>query len=78
MSLKKTMSKKYAQCHQGGGNGRCSLTCAMSHRTCMSVEFAMFSGLLNTKTLKCYSQILYGGSAKNFRFCLFCIDLVAN
>ena len=28
--------------------------------------------------LKCYSQILCGGSAKNFRFWLFCIDLVAN
>ncbi len=28
--------------------------------------------------LKCYSQILCGGSTKNFRFWLFCIDLVAN
>ena len=28
--------------------------------------------------LKCYSQILWGGSAENFKFCLFCIDLVAN
>ncbi len=28
--------------------------------------------------LKCYSQILYGGSAENFRFWLFCIDLAGN
>ncbi len=28
-------------------------------------------------TLKCYSQILCGGSAKHFRFQLFCIDLMA-
>ncbi len=28
--------------------------------------------------LKCYSQILCGGSAENFRFCLFFADLVAN
>ena len=28
--------------------------------------------------LKCYSQILCGGSAEKFRFWLFCIDLVAN
>ncbi len=28
--------------------------------------------------LKCYSQILCGGAAENFRFCLFCTDLVAN
>ena len=28
--------------------------------------------------LKCYSQILRGGSAENFKFWLFCIDLVAN
>ncbi len=28
--------------------------------------------------LQCYSQILCGGSAKNFRFWLFCIDLVVN
>ena len=26
----------------------------------------------------CYSQILCGGSTKNFRLCLLCIDLVAN
>ena len=29
-------------------------------------------------SLKCYFQILCGGSAKNFRFWLFCIELVAN
>ncbi len=28
--------------------------------------------------LKCYSQILCGGSSENSRFWLFCIDLVAN
>ncbi len=28
--------------------------------------------------LKCYSQILCGGSAEIFRFWLFCTDLVAN
>ncbi len=28
--------------------------------------------------LKCYSQILCGGSAENFRLCLFCVNLVAN
>ena len=30
------------------------------------------------QVLKCYSQILCGGSAENFRFCLVCVDLVAN
>ena len=33
----------------------------------------------NIACWKCYSQILYGGSAKSFiRFWLFCIDSVAN
>ncbi len=31
-----------------------------------------------TFNLKCYSKILCGGSAENFRFWLFCTELVAN
>ncbi len=35
-------------------------------------------GLDNNTQLKCYSQILCGGPAENFRFWLFCTDLMAN
>ncbi len=38
----------------------------------------MFNPLTADHILKCYSQNLCGGSAKNFRFWLFCTDLVAN
>ena len=47
-----------------------------SHILCVIVDFGKVT--INTKQLKCYSQILCGGFAENFRFWLFCIDLVGN
>ncbi len=40
--------------------------------------FLLGEGDTRDSHLKCYSQILYGGSADIFKFWLFCIDLVAN